>query len=77
MFNSLPLAVITHGLPFPGPFAVLEEGWHEGQLKLTALSATGELTIATKSNHMIQHDEPEVIVSAIQRIHASASLRAN
>jgi pimeloyl-ACP methyl ester carboxylesterase len=73
--GDLPLAVITHGQPFPGPLAVVEQGWSEGQVRLAALSTAGELTVAKNSNHMIQHDEPDLVVEAIRRIHAFAAAR--
>ena len=67
--GSLPLTVITHGLPFPGPFAVLEQNWSEGQKQLASLSTDSVLIVAQNSNHMIQHDEPALVVDAIRRIH--------
>jgi pimeloyl-ACP methyl ester carboxylesterase len=67
-----PLSVITHGIPFPGPAAVLEEGWSEGQRNLARLSTNSELIVATKSNHMINNDEPDLVVDAIRRVHAAA-----
>jgi pimeloyl-ACP methyl ester carboxylesterase len=66
-----PVAVITHGIPFPPPSDVLEDGWAEGQRRLTALSSDGELIVATKSNHMIQLDEPHIVVDAIRRVYAA------
>jgi pimeloyl-ACP methyl ester carboxylesterase len=63
-----PLVVLAHGIPFPGPAAVLEEGWADGQERLAHLSTSGELVHATHSNHMIQSDEPELIVEAIRRV---------
>jgi pimeloyl-ACP methyl ester carboxylesterase len=74
-FGSLgdrPLSVITHGVPFVGPAAVLEEGWTEGQRKLATLSTNSELIVAAKSNHMINNDEPQVVIDAIRRVHAAA-----
>lgn len=70
--GDLPLAVITHGLPFPGPFSILENGWSEGQTRLAALSTNSLLIRANNSNHMIQVDEPGLVVEAIRRIHAAA-----
>jgi pimeloyl-ACP methyl ester carboxylesterase len=67
--GALPLVVITHGQTFPGPFAVLEKNWSEGQEHLAALSTRGELLVAANSNHMVQHDEPEVVIAAIRRLH--------
>ena len=66
--GDLPIVVITHGQPFPGPFAILEKGWTEGQMRLASLSTRSELIVAKNSNHMIQIDEPAVIVDAIRRL---------
>jgi hypothetical protein len=68
----LPLAVITHGQQFPGPFFILEKGWSEGQTRLAALSTNSLLIRANKSNHMIQVDEPGLVVDAIRRVHSAA-----
>jgi len=70
--GDLPLIVIEHGQPFPGPFALLEKYWADGQKRLAALSTNGELIVAQKSNHMIHLDQPDVVVSAIQKVHAAA-----
>jgi len=70
--GDLPLAVITHGQPFPGPFFILEKGWSEGQTRLAALSTNSVLIRANNSNHMIQIDEPGLVVDAIRRVHAAA-----
>jgi len=67
-----PLAVLTHGRPFPGPFAILEDGWSEGQTRLAALSTNSFLIVAKNSNHMIELDEPALVVDAIRRVHAAA-----
>ncbi len=64
----MPVVVITHGQPFPGPFAVLEGGWREGQERLAALSTNSVLIVADKANHMVHQDEPKVVVDAIQRV---------
>lgn len=70
--GDLPLAVITHGQPFPGPFSILEKDWSEGQTQLAALSTNSWLVRANNSNHMIQIDEPALVVDAIRRVHAAA-----
>jgi pimeloyl-ACP methyl ester carboxylesterase len=67
-FGDKPLAVICHGQPFPGPAAVLEPGWMEGQQRLAAMSSRGELIVARNSNHMVQTDEPDIVVAAIRRV---------
>jgi pimeloyl-ACP methyl ester carboxylesterase len=61
-----PLIVLTHGKPFPGPFARLEPFWRPGQERMAGLSSRGELIVAEKSNHMIMHDEPELVLSAMK-----------
>lgn len=66
--GDLPVAVITHGLPFPGPFAVLEKGWREGQERLGALSTDSKFYLAEKSNHMIQNDQPELVIEAVRDV---------
>ncbi len=74
-FGSLgdrPLVVITHSKPFPGPAASLEDGWMDGQKQLAALSTDSELQVAYKSNHMINLEEPELVVDAIRRVVTAA-----
>jgi pimeloyl-ACP methyl ester carboxylesterase len=70
--GNLPVTVITHGRPFPGPFSVLEKYWNEGQRRLASLSAKSVLIVAEKSNHMIQDDEPDIVVNAIRRLALTA-----
>jgi len=69
--GDLPLAVLTHGRPFPGPFSIIENGWTEGQTRLAALSTNSLLVVAKNSNHMIHIDEPGVVVDAIRRVHSA------
>jgi pimeloyl-ACP methyl ester carboxylesterase len=68
--GNMPLVVITHCLPFPGPAAVLEDGWLDGQRRLAGLSTRGELVLAEHSNHMVQSDQPEIVIAAIKRLTA-------
>jgi pimeloyl-ACP methyl ester carboxylesterase len=70
--GDLPLVVITHGQAFPGPMAILEKYWEAGQRRLAALSTRGELVVARNSNHMVQLDEPDVVIGAIERVLAAA-----
>jgi pimeloyl-ACP methyl ester carboxylesterase len=70
--DDLPLIVVEHGQPFPGPFALLENYWSAGQKRLAALSTKGELIVAQTSNHMIHLDQPDLVVNAIQRVHIAA-----
>jgi pimeloyl-ACP methyl ester carboxylesterase len=64
--GDTPLIVLTHGRPFPGPFAALEPFWRSGQERHAALSTRGELRVAENSNHMIAGDEPEVVLKALR-----------
>ena len=61
-----PLVVITHTEPFPGPAAVLEPGWAEGQARLASLSTRGSLLRAEGCNHMIPAEAPGLVVEAIR-----------
>jgi pimeloyl-ACP methyl ester carboxylesterase len=72
LLGNLPLVVVTHGQPFPGPFAVVENGWREGQKRLAALSSDSVLIVAQKSNHMIHLDEPNLVADAIRSVLNSA-----
>jgi pimeloyl-ACP methyl ester carboxylesterase len=69
--GALPVGVITHGQPFPGPFAILEKNWSQGQTRLTALSNNSQLIVARNSNHMVEIDEPHLVVDMVQRVHAA------
>jgi pimeloyl-ACP methyl ester carboxylesterase len=51
---------------------VLEQGWDEGQQNLVKLSDNSEFVVAEKSNHMIQADEPELVIAAIRRVWEAA-----
>ncbi len=70
--GALPVGVLTHGQPFPGPFAILEKNWSEGQTRLAALSNNSELVVAKNSNHMIEIDEPHLVVDMVRRVHTAA-----
>lgn len=63
-----PLTVITHGKPFPGPFAALERLWRPEQERIVRLSTRGRFVVATQSNHMIASDEPDLVLAELERI---------
>jgi pimeloyl-ACP methyl ester carboxylesterase len=73
--GALPLGVITHGQPFPGPFVILEKNWSQGQTHLAALSSNSQLVLATNSNHMIEIDEPDLVVGMVHRVHTAVRNR--
>ena len=55
---------------------ILEKGWSEGQARLAGLSTNSLLIRANNSNHMIQIDEPGLVVDAVRRVHAAARNKA-
>jgi hypothetical protein len=61
------------GQPFPGPFALLEEGWLAAQHRLAALSDRSTLTTADSSNHMIHLDQPELVIDLVRQMHGVVS----
>jgi pimeloyl-ACP methyl ester carboxylesterase len=75
LLGDRPLLVMTHGVAFPEPAAVLEEGWAEAQQRLMGLSSDSELVVAERCNHMIPLEDPALVVEAIRRVHAAASAR--
>lgn len=74
--GAVPISVISHGRPFPGPFAVLEEGHIRGQQALAALSSNSELVVAANSSHAIPLEEPEVVLDAVVRVWDAARTRS-
>jgi pimeloyl-ACP methyl ester carboxylesterase len=70
--GDAPVIVLTHGIKFPPPYDVLEMGWEEGQARLAALSTNSELVVATQSSHLLQYDEPDLVIDAIRRVWLAA-----
>lgn len=75
--GDTPLVVLSHGKPAPlpkGPTITpeverrYEETWQELQTELADLSTRGELIVARESGHLIQLDEPGLVVDAIRRL---------
>ncbi|MEV4073228.1 alpha/beta fold hydrolase [Nonomuraea fuscirosea] len=75
--GRIPVEVLKHGkqylaaIPTYGP--KLERAWSAGQRAWLKLSTRSRLTTATKSEHYIYVDQPEVAVKAIQRVAAQAT----
>jgi pimeloyl-ACP methyl ester carboxylesterase len=70
--GSKPVAVISHGQPFPGPYAALERGFHAGQARLCALSSDTLHVTLPEAGHLVQADAPEAVAEAILQVHAAA-----
>jgi pimeloyl-ACP methyl ester carboxylesterase len=66
--GNIPVAAISHGKPFPGPFKGLETNHLEGQKQLAALSGNGQLVIAEQSSHAIPVEEPQLVIDVIRRV---------
>jgi pimeloyl-ACP methyl ester carboxylesterase len=68
--RPMPLVVLAHGHPEPDtPFVELEEPfWRQLQRELAQLVPGGRLVIATESGHIIQDDQPELVLDAIRDV---------
>jgi pimeloyl-ACP methyl ester carboxylesterase len=75
--SPIPLVVLTQGQPFdlspwqplPANFpAALNTAWHTGQDALATLAPNARHTIATKSSHYIQVQEPQLVIDAIKQV---------
>ncbi|MEJ0098845.1 MAG: alpha/beta hydrolase [Pseudomonadota bacterium] len=75
--GTRPVCVLSHGMPFPGPFAVLEHNHMRGQQELAALSERGEVVVAEHSSHAIPLQEPGLVLEAVQRVWRAASTSLN
>ena len=73
--REIPIIVLSHGRPFPGPFAVLEHNHMRGQEALVGLSSNSELQIAYGSSHAIPLDEPQLVLEAVRRAWIAARER--
>ncbi|MGC5773141.1 alpha/beta fold hydrolase [Paenibacillus pabuli] len=71
--GTIPVRIIARGLPqnyaqagIPAEVGEqLESIWQSGQRQMLNISEDSQLVIATKSGHMIIHDEPELVVQTI------------
>jgi len=68
LLGNTPVAVLSHGKRFPGPFAVLETNHQEAMQALAALSANSVLTVAENSSHGLPLEDPEVVIDAIRAV---------
>ncbi len=78
--RPIPLFVLTQGQPFDlGPWqplpvdfpAALNRAWHTGQDALATLAPNAKHTVATKSSHYIQIQEPQLVIDAIRDVVAA------
>ncbi|MFT4041437.1 MAG: alpha/beta hydrolase [Thermomicrobiales bacterium] len=73
--RPMPLAVLSHGKPFPGTDDVpgfapgeLEELLQAGNRALAALVPNSRFWVASESGHDIHQDQPELVTEAIQQV---------
>jgi pimeloyl-ACP methyl ester carboxylesterase len=72
--RPMPLSVISHGVVAPGTYpdgwpAAAEEGlWSRLQDELAALEPGSRHVIASKSDHDIQHEQPELVLHEIRHV---------
>ncbi|QBD74778.1 alpha/beta hydrolase [Ktedonosporobacter rubrisoli] len=73
--DDLPVTVVSRGRSAqdptkypPGLVEAMEQAWRQMQCELARLSPKTQHVIATRSGHMINKDEPEVIVEAIRQM---------
>jgi pimeloyl-ACP methyl ester carboxylesterase len=75
--RPMPLVILTQGQPFdlspwqplPADFpGALNTAWHAAQDRLATLAPNATHTIATKSSHYIQVQEPQLVIDAIKQV---------
>lgn len=70
--RSMPLIVLTHGLPWAWPAGYpvdnLEAVWPPLQAELADLVPDGRLVVAEQSGHFIPGDQPELVILAIEQV---------
>jgi pimeloyl-ACP methyl ester carboxylesterase len=64
--GHLPLVVLTHGLPNLGPQG--ERDWLALQRDLAGLSSNSLLIVATHSGHLIQFEQPDLVIASIHQV---------
>jgi DNA-binding NarL/FixJ family response regulator/pimeloyl-ACP methyl ester carboxylesterase len=64
--GHLPLVVLTHGLPYLGPPG--ERDWQALQRDLASFSSHSLYIIATRSGHLIQLEQPDLVIAAIKQV---------
>ena len=75
--RSIPLVVISKGLPFdlspwqplPTDFpGALESAWKAAQEKLAALVPNTRHIVATKSSHYVQVEQPALVIETVRQV---------
>ena len=71
--RPMPLAILTHGLPFhelvpDWPSDAFERMWLGMQQDLATLVPNARFTIAGQSGHNIHQDQPALVIEAIRQV---------
>jgi pimeloyl-ACP methyl ester carboxylesterase len=71
--GDLPLVVIRHGKSMFGSFppeeaAKIEQQWQAFQEAIAGQSSAGQVMVATDSGHLIQLEQPGIIIEAVQQL---------
>ena len=74
--GDIPLIVVTHG--YENRFSTLElsekqrgtieKEWASQQYELSTLSSRGKIVVAESSGHLIQLDQPELVVELVKEL---------
>jgi pimeloyl-ACP methyl ester carboxylesterase len=67
--GEIPLVVIAAGSSMASI-----PGWAEAQVDLAALSREGKLVVAEGSSHLVQIDQPEIVIAAVLSVLDAARL---
>ena len=67
-FPDIPVIVITAGRKWILDTQAWRDQWLRFQEDLTALSPQGKQVIATESGHIIQDQQPDIVIDAIREI---------
>ncbi len=71
--GDTPLIVLRHGKPMFGSFppdeaARMEAQWQAFQEEIAAKSSKSQIVVATSSGHLIQGEQPTIIVDAVRQL---------
>lgn len=73
--NDIPLIILRHGKSMFGSFAPdeaarMEAQWQAFQEEIAAKSSRSQIVVATSSGHLIQVEQPAIIVDAVHQLSA-------
>ncbi len=71
--GDIPLIVLRHGKPMFGSFAPdeaakMEAQWQAFQEEIGAKSSRSQIVVAASSGHLIQVEQPAIIVDAVRQL---------